>query len=298
MFCGKCGKEIEDDALTCKYCGASTEEELDEMDDQPTIGLDEMIAHQEARKATEKKEEAQPENQKVPLAKPQPESAAQAGAQNGQQVNQQPSGQNGPQPNSQNGPQPGTQGNFQARPKMGGPKAFQAGPQMGGPNGPQPGQGPYVQPQQMRQTAPAPMPKAALGVSIGILAAATYWTGLISDLVAILLIGYILIKEEDNWLRSVALKAGIIIVGMAAITTVTGFFTQGVNGFNALLNLFDRDQFYNTVLGRIGTLLDYICLIVKDVVLLIAGYQAFRYQDFRIGFIDRIVYNHLGTKSK
>ncbi len=45
-------------------------------------------------------------------------------------------------------------------------------------------------------------------------------------------------------------------------------------------------------------LLDCICLIVKKVLLLIAGYQAFRYQDFRIGFIDRIVYNHLGTKSK
>ena len=56
MFCGKCGKEIEDDALTCKYCRASTEEVLD---DQPTIGLDEMIAHQEARKASEKKEEFQ-----------------------------------------------------------------------------------------------------------------------------------------------------------------------------------------------------------------------------------------------
>ena len=291
MFCGKCGEEIEDDALTCKYCGASTEEVLD---DQPTIGLDEMIAHQEARKASEKKEEfqakVQPEGQKVPLSKTQTGSAAQAGVQNGQQLNQ--------QPNGQNGPQPGIQGDFQARPNMGGQKAFQAGPQMGGPNGPQPGRGPYVQPQQMHQAAPAPMPKAALGVSIGILAAASYWTGLISDVAAILLIGYILIKEEDNWLRSVALKAGIIIVGMVAITTVTGFLTQGVNGFNALLNLFDHDQFYNTVLGKLGTLLDCICLIVKKVVLLIAGYQAFRYQDFRIGFIDRIVYNHLGTKSK
>lgn len=134
MFCGKCGKEIEDDALTCKYCGASTEEVLD---DQPTIGLDEMIAHQEARKASEKKEEfqakVQPEGQKVPLSKTQTGSAAQAGVQNGQQLNQ--------QPNGQNGPQPGIQGDFQARPNMGGQKAFQAGPQMGGPNGPAAGTG-------------------------------------------------------------------------------------------------------------------------------------------------------------
>ncbi len=166
MFCGKCGKEIEDDALTCKYCRASTEEVLD---DQPTIGLDEMIAHQEARKASEKKRgvsgKVQPEGQKVPLSKTQTGSAAQAGVQNGQQLNQ--------QPNGQNGPQPGIQGDFQARPNMGGQKAFPGRPTDGWSEWPAAdGDRMCSRSRCIRQHRPHA--EGSFGVSIGILAAASY----------------------------------------------------------------------------------------------------------------------------
>ena len=52
------------------------------------------------------------------------------------------------------------------------------------------------------------MQKTKLGISVGLLGAAIYFTGLFSGyLVAVLLAGYVLMFEENEWLRKNAVKA-------------------------------------------------------------------------------------------
>ena len=52
------------------------------------------------------------------------------------------------------------------------------------------------------------MQKAKLGISVGLLGAAIYFTSLFSGyLVPVILTGYVLLFEENDWLRKNAVKA-------------------------------------------------------------------------------------------
>lgn len=52
------------------------------------------------------------------------------------------------------------------------------------------------------------MQKTRLGISVGLLGAAIYFMGLFSGyLLAVLLAGYVLLFEENSWLRKNAVKA-------------------------------------------------------------------------------------------
>ena len=51
------------------------------------------------------------------------------------------------------------------------------------------------------------MQKTRLGISVGLLGAAIYFMGLFSGyLLAVLLAGYVLLFEENSWLRKNAVK--------------------------------------------------------------------------------------------
>lgn len=57
------------------------------------------------------------------------------------------------------------------------------------------------------------MQKTKIGVSVGLLGAAIYFMGLFSGyLTVVLLIGYVLLFEENEWLRKSAVKAVALMV--------------------------------------------------------------------------------------
>ena len=54
-------------------------------------------------------------------------------------------------------------------------------------------------------------PMALLGISVGLAAMMIYFSGLISNTILVVAAGYVLLKEEDRWLRAVAAKAILIV---------------------------------------------------------------------------------------
>ena len=50
------------------------------------------------------------------------------------------------------------------------------------------------------------MQKSKLGISVGLLGALIYFAGLINPLAMIVLVGYVLLKEENPWLRKAQLR--------------------------------------------------------------------------------------------
>lgn len=143
-----------------------------------------------------------------------------------------------------------------------------------------------------QETKPEAKPetsKTALGVSVCLMGAGVYWLGLVSDLAAIILIGYILLKEKDIWLRAVALKSVTIIAVFAALGGIFYIIQNVLDGFNSLLVVVGSISLGYTSLYQICGLLLIICKIVKDVILLVSGYQAWHFKNFRLGFLDKIV---------
>ena len=66
----------------------------------------------------------------------------------------------------------------------------------------------------------AAKPMTLLGISVGLMAMLIYYSGVISSVVLILVAGYVLLKEEDRWLRAVAAKAISIVCIFGAISGV------------------------------------------------------------------------------
>ena len=139
-----------------------------------------------------------------------------------------------------------------------------------------------------RKTA-VPQGKTVLGVSIGLLSAGAYWLGMASELAAILLIVYILLKEKNPWLKENALKAGVIIIGFAVLQGMIGIVSDGITGFKSLFSMAITFDYYNTPFDKLCSFLSAVCSVGKNVLLLIAGYRAFHYQSFKISIVDRIV---------
>lgn len=136
------------------------------------------------------------------------------------------------------------------------------------------------------------MQKTKLGISVGLMGAALYFSGLISTIVLFLLAGYVLLFEENEWLRKAAVKAAAIVVGFGLIFVLIG----------TLNNVFD---FFNVFIGWTGTsfrlgyplgldeLLKSACSFIENVLLLLLGFSALSMGSIKVNFFDRIINKHM-----
>lgn len=138
-----------------------------------------------------------------------------------------------------------------------------------------------------RQTPPVQM--ASLGISVGLMALCIYFSGLVSSMLLFLAAGYVLLKEKDRWLRAIAVKAVLIVCIFGAIGAGITALENGVYGLNALVTFISSGSMDYMAIQNLCSFLNYVCLILRDVILLVAGIQALHCNNFRIGFIDRMV---------
>lgn len=131
--------------------------------------------------------------------------------------------------------------------------------------------------------------KSVIGISICLLGAGVFWAGLASELLAFLLIGYILLCEKDLWLRAIALKAAVVIIGFFALQSVFYIVQNVLDGFNVLLVLVGTNSLGYSGLYQFCNLCLEVLGIAKSVILLIAGYMALNYRNLKMGLLDKIV---------
>ena len=73
------------------------------------------------------------------------------------------------------------------------------------------------------------MQKTKLGIPFGLLAAGIYFGALFGGyLVVILLTAYVLLVEDDEWLRRSSVKAVILMIMFSLIDIILGFYTRCV----------------------------------------------------------------------
>lgn len=135
------------------------------------------------------------------------------------------------------------------------------------------------------------MQKTKLGVSVGLLGAAIYFSGLVNMLLLFLLAGYVLLFEENEWLRRAAVKAAAIVIGFALVSVLIGTLDNVFAFFNVLIGWMGTSFKLGYPLG-IDTLLRNLCSFAENVILLLLGYSALSLGSIRIDFFDKIVNKH------
>jgi hypothetical protein len=134
--------------------------------------------------------------------------------------------------------------------------------------------------------------KSKLGISVGLLAAAAYFTGLFSGYIPLLLIlGYVLIAEQNRWLKVSVVKALIVTLAFSAIRLLIGFIPDLFGLIASGANIFDKSfTFYK--LTSVTSFLSNALSIAETVILFVLGVMALKQKSFSNGLIDKFIKKH------
>lgn len=133
------------------------------------------------------------------------------------------------------------------------------------------------------------MQKTKLGISVGLLGAALYFATFFGGyLVAIILAGYILLVEDNVWLRKNAVKAVALTMGFSLIAAVINLIPNAIGFIDSVVTIFGGD-FYLTIVSNILNVINNALSITEKVLFILLGLKAFNQGTIRIPVIDSIV---------
>ena len=130
--------------------------------------------------------------------------------------------------------------------------------------------------------------KSNLGISVGLLGAAAYFTGLFGGYVPLLLVvGYILLREQNDWLRWSAVKALLVCLFFSGLSAAIGLLPDLLGCVDSFVSIFSPAGFSITALNRLLSLVLLVVDMVRTVVLLLLGLRALHQGTIRLGKIDQ-----------
>lgn len=140
------------------------------------------------------------------------------------------------------------------------------------------------------------MQKSKLGISVGLLGvfacAAAFFGGYLATFA---IVGYILLCEENEWLRKTAVKAAVVMVVFSLAGAVVGFIPDAINLIDSVLNIFGG-SFYLTFVTNIVNLCTRVLNLLEKIILVLLAIKAFSQGTVAVGPIDNIINKHLGAK--
>lgn len=134
------------------------------------------------------------------------------------------------------------------------------------------------------------MEKSKLGISVGLLSALTFLTGYLGVTVMVLVVGYILIREENITLKKNAVGTVVLYLAFVALSICIGL----------LDNVFDLLNFgswmygtfvYKMTSGTISTL-NTLVYIAEKVVFGLLALVALSGKEVKIPLLDKFVEKH------
>lgn len=137
------------------------------------------------------------------------------------------------------------------------------------------------------------MQKTKLGISVGLVGAGIYFVGLFSGyLAALILVGYVLLVEDNMWLRRTCLKAIVLMVcfsvvseGIGLIPSVISWIITAGNMFGAYLSM--------SFISNLITLIRGILSMTETILFLTLGFKALTQGSIHIPVVDNFLNKYL-----
>ena len=137
------------------------------------------------------------------------------------------------------------------------------------------------------------MKQSRLGISVGLLCAAVYFLGLFSGYLAvIILVGYILLVEENAWLRKNAVKALALMMIFSLITAIVNLIPGVISFVNDVFVVFGG-KFNITFLNRLANAIVSAIGLVEKVTLLLFGIKSIHQSSISIPLIDGLIETYM-----
>lgn len=131
--------------------------------------------------------------------------------------------------------------------------------------------------------------KTKVGISVGLFGAALYFTALFGGYVPVfLLAGYVLLVEENEWLRKTAVKAVALMIFISFVLTVIGLIPDLLSWINTVVYVF-KGNFEYSVISNIINVFTKAIGILRTCLFLLLGVKALNQGTIAVPFVDQIV---------
>ena len=131
--------------------------------------------------------------------------------------------------------------------------------------------------------------KTKLGISVSLMAAATYLLGLFSGYLALVLIaGYVLLCETDEWLKKSVVKAVVIGLVFSVISVVIGFIPNAISLVDDIFNIFG-EHFSIGFISAIVSFINTVLSVFQKLLMLGLAAMALNNKTIKLPFVDDVI---------
>lgn len=137
------------------------------------------------------------------------------------------------------------------------------------------------------------MQKTRMGISVGLMGAATFFFSFFGGYVATaLLVGYILLFEENAWLKRTAVKAIVLAVIFSLLYTLIAYLPNLVDFIYSFVNLF-KGSLDMSVVNKIATVLRTTVVLLEKTLFIIMGVKALRQGTVVIPALEKLISKYM-----
>lgn len=137
------------------------------------------------------------------------------------------------------------------------------------------------------------MQKTKLGISVGLLGAALYFTCFFGGYTAaIILAGYILLFEEDSWLKRTTVKGVALMFGFAILSSLIYLIPNAIGIIDSIFSIFGGNFYISFVSNIINVIMDVLTVIEK-LLFIALGIKALKQETIEITVIDSLVSKYM-----
>ncbi len=137
------------------------------------------------------------------------------------------------------------------------------------------------------------MEKTKLGVSVGMLGAAVFFSALFGGYIPVLLVaGYVLLCEENAWLKKSAVKSVTLLMIFSVLTYTLGLIPDLFSWLFDFIDLIGPSISFGAIYSIVNLLTSAIA-IIKIAAFLVLGLKALKQETFAISSLDEMVDKHM-----
>lgn len=133
------------------------------------------------------------------------------------------------------------------------------------------------------------MRKTNIGISDAALACLAYLLALFGGYTPLLLVvGYVLIKEKNDWLRFSVVKATLLSVCFTVTSILINLLPNLIGFINSICNVFEGSGIRSYAISNIANALDSGLNLTEKVFFILLAVMSIKHGTLKLGFIDKL----------
>ncbi len=139
--------------------------------------------------------------------------------------------------------------------------------------------------------------KSRIGISVGLLGCISYCIAYFGGYIPlVIVVGYILLVEKNDWLQYVAVKALCVNIMFSIVGVLISLIPDFLGIIQDFIYLF-KGTFSYQMITSIQSLLQAIISFIKPITYLLLAYKAMLLRDVSLPVIDQMIYKHMGGEA-